>query len=364
MSDPPDDAEPAGGQDVWTGRSAYRVALDVVLTGFAVILPILITLYIIATAMDFIGAAIAPVIAILEAVGFITAVKQFGLVQVLVELGVYQDVTAVLTEAIALVVLAAVVVGVGVLARVHYGERLIDYFDYTITAIPGIGTIYQSFRRMGDVMTQTDASNFREVKLVEFPHDDTYLLGFETNRAPGAVTTVADKGPMRTLFIPLAPNPVMGGFLAHIPEDRIFDIDMTVADGMRNIITTGIAQEAEDDRHGEAPQPVKRVREFRESSEFEPAERFRELGPDSGVEGLRPDVSGLLADTDLREHLFDPDEGIDLNWDEDVDVSLRRDPDAGVRLGVETADGEHVDVRVSRDDLEGLDVDVDREGED
>lgn len=364
MSDPPDDAEPPGGQAVWAGRSAYRVALDIVLTGFAVILPILITLYIIATAMDFIGAALAPVIAILEAVGFITAVKQFGLVQLLGELGVYQDVTTVLTEAIALVVLAAVIVGVGVLARVHYGERLIDYFDYTITAIPGIGTIYQSFRRMGDVLSQTDASNFREVKLVEYPHDDTYLLAFETNSAPGAVATAAGEGPMRTLFIPLAPNPVMGGFLAHIPEDRVYDVDMTVADGMRNIITTGIAQEADEGRRGEAPRPVERVREFRESGAFEPAERVRQLGPDRGVGELRPNVGGLLADTDLREHLFDPDDGIDLDWDEDVDVSLRRDPDAGVRLGVETADGEHVDVHVSRDELDGLAVDVERAAED
>lgn len=48
---------------------------------------------------------------------------------------------------------------------------------------------------------------------------------------------------MVTLFIPLAPNPVMGGFLTHVPTDRVRDIDMTVEAGVRSIITSGIASD-------------------------------------------------------------------------------------------------------------------------
>jgi uncharacterized membrane protein len=39
----------------------------------------------------------------------------------------------------------------------------------------------------------------------------------------------------------------MGGFLAHIPADRIYDVDMTVEEGVRSIITSGVAVEAETD---------------------------------------------------------------------------------------------------------------------
>jgi hypothetical protein len=46
---------------------------------------------------------------------------------------------------------------------------------------------------------------------------------------------------MLTLFLPLAPNPVMGGHLAHIPEDRVYDVDMTVEEGIRTIVTSGVA---------------------------------------------------------------------------------------------------------------------------
>jgi uncharacterized membrane protein len=46
---------------------------------------------------------------------------------------------------------------------------------------------------------------------------------------------------MHTLFVPMAPNPVMGGFLVHAPADRVRDIDMTVEESMQAIITSGVA---------------------------------------------------------------------------------------------------------------------------
>jgi uncharacterized membrane protein len=38
------------------------------------------------------------------------------------------------------------------------------------------------------------------------------------------------------MFLPLAPNSVMGGFLAHIPEERILDVDMTVEEGIQSSV--------------------------------------------------------------------------------------------------------------------------------
>ena len=33
----------------------------------------------------------------------------------------------------------------------------------------------------------------------------------------------------------------MGGYLAHVPADRVHDVDMTVEEGIRTIVTSGIA---------------------------------------------------------------------------------------------------------------------------
>jgi uncharacterized membrane protein len=46
---------------------------------------------------------------------------------------------------------------------------------------------------------------------------------------------------MVTMFIPMAPNPVTGGFLTYVPESQVYDIDMTIEEGVRSILTSGVA---------------------------------------------------------------------------------------------------------------------------
>ncbi|MFB6305090.1 MAG: hypothetical protein ABEH47_07980, partial [Haloferacaceae archaeon] len=44
-----------------------------------------------------------------------------------------------------------------------------------------------------------------------------------------------------TLFLPLAPNPVMGGYVLHVEADRVVDVDLTVEEGVQSIVTSGVA---------------------------------------------------------------------------------------------------------------------------
>jgi len=265
------------------GHSVYREALDVVLTGVVVIVPLVVTIYVLNAALDFIAGALRPFIKLLEWVGLIEGVKQVGFVDLLIRVGIYSNVTDFLTTLIAVLILGAVVVGVGLLARFRYGERVIDYFDYFVGIVPGVGAVYRSFRQMGKVILESGVENFRSVKLVEFPYDDVYVIGFETNEAAPAVMSAATESDMVTLFLPLAPNPVMGGFLTHIPRDRVSDVDMTVEEAVRIVITSGIAT---DDAEGE---------EFRE---LDPDERSEltdaTMGADQG------DTTGPDTDTETR----------------------------------------------------------------
>ncbi|WP_423750697.1 DUF502 domain-containing protein [Salinirarus marinus] len=225
------------------GRSLYRVALDVVLTGIAVIVPLVVTLYVLDIAFEFLAGALEPAIKVMQWAGLISGVREIGVVAFLLETDVVASEVQFVTELIAVLLLATGIVGVGVVARVSYGERLLDYFDAVVARIPGFGSIYRGFRRMSDVMIESDVENFREVKLVEFPRDGAYTVGFETAESPAAVELAADCEEMVTLFLPLAPNPVMGGFLAHVPKERVMDVDMTVSEGVESIVTSGIASD-------------------------------------------------------------------------------------------------------------------------
>ena len=96
------------------------------------------------------------------------------------------------------------------------------------------------------------------VLLVEGPGAESYVLGFVTGRSPAAVHEVTgDDGTvghdeMVSVFVPMAPNPVTGGVLAHVPRDRLPDVDTTVEEGVRSVLTSGIAS----DRRADGPREV------------------------------------------------------------------------------------------------------------
>jgi uncharacterized membrane protein len=178
-------------------------------------------------------------------------------------------------ELLAPVVLTAFVLGVGLVVSVtSSGEALVDGVDAVVTRIPGVGPVYDSFRQMSDVMLDSDTQNFREVKLVEFPHEGAYTLGFVTTRTPAALAEPTEHDAMLTLFLPLAPNPVMGGHLVHVPESRVMDVDMTVEEGIRAVVTSGVA--VAGGGTGDDGLSERRLRELAESEAVD-----RRLAPDA-----------------------------------------------------------------------------------
>jgi uncharacterized membrane protein len=207
-------------------------------------------------------------------------------------------------ELIVPVALTAFVLGVGLVVSVtSSGEALVDGVDAVVSRIPGVGPVYDSFRQMSDVMLDSDTQNFRDVKLVEFPHEGAYTLGFVTTRTPAALAAPTEHDAMLTLFLPLAPNPVMGGHLVHVPEGRVMDVDMTVEEGIRAVVTSGVAVaggEAGDDGLSE-----RRLRELAESEAVD-----HRLGPT----GAAPTVDHVASvDPDRAERYdaqVDPDHAV------------------------------------------------------
>lgn len=277
MSPEPDPGSPVGEAE----ESLRERAFDVVMTGVAIIVPFVVTLYVLDLALGFVVGALGPFVDLLKWLGMIEAFQRLNFIQFLIEIDVYGQVIGFLGELFAVIVLIAVIVVVGFVGRNRYGERIIDYVDLAIAAIPGVGTVYKSFRRMGDVMLDDGSENFQEVRLVECLGEELYLLGFETGRSPDAAAAATDHEEMVTMFLPLAPNPVTGGFLTYVPRERVIDVDMTVEEGIRSILTSGVAS---DDAAAGPPDPS-----------------LADLGRFSDVDALQDVVPGAERATDADE---------------------------------------------------------------
>ena len=239
----PDDSEPSqvATRAKQTGQSLYSRVYDSLITGVAIMIPVVVTLYIVSIAIGFVRNALDPLIRVLRWAGLIQRIESGGFVQLLIEIGIYADVVAFVSELIAIAVLVLVIAVVGVVGRNRYGQRVVDVFDLVVSSIPGVGTVYKSFRRMGDVVLDEQDDKFQEVKLVQCFDENVYVLGFKTGEAPVTIEESTGHEEMVSMFLPLAPNPVTGGLLTYIPQSDVYDIDMTIEEGIQSVLTSGVA---------------------------------------------------------------------------------------------------------------------------
>lgn len=196
---------------------------QVFVSGVAITVPILVTLIVLVFVVDFTLGLVGPLVA------FLTDLA-----------GVGQSVPDVALEVLALGVLVVLVFVVGLFAEARSGGGIEAAFDRGVARIPGIGSVYTSFNEMSKLLLSSDSQSFREVKLVEFPTEGSYTVAFVTADAPYEVQEGLDHDDMTTLFMPMAPNPVMGGFVLHVSDDNVYDIDITVEEGIQSIVTSGV----------------------------------------------------------------------------------------------------------------------------
>jgi uncharacterized membrane protein len=197
---------------------------SILISGFALTIPIIVTLIILQFVVNFILGAVSPLA---------TGINEF--------LGTGTNVDQVVLELIALGTFLVLVFAVGAVAEFRKGDELERIFDTAMARIPGVGSVYTSFNEMTEMLLSNDTQSFEEVKLVEFPVEGSYTLAFVTADAPEEVERATDNEGMRTLFLPMAPNPVMGGYVMHVSAERVYDVDLTVEQGIRSIVTSGVA---------------------------------------------------------------------------------------------------------------------------
>lgn len=205
-------------------RSTIGHLKDAMFTGVALTIPLAITLFLLLFVVSFLTSTLEPLVGSLaDVLGMGTNVEIFALY--------------LLTIGTLLVLLLVI----GLAAETRLGRRIEGTVNAGIERIPGIGSVYGSFNEMSELLLDSDSQSFREVVLVEFPMQGSYSVAFITSDTPEFVLDSTGHDGMQTVFMPMAPNPVMGGFVLYVSEERIHEVDMSVEDGIQAIVTSGVA---------------------------------------------------------------------------------------------------------------------------
>jgi uncharacterized membrane protein len=109
--------------------------------------------------------------------------------------------------------------------------------DSALMRLPLVNKIYGTTKQVNEAFSATNKSAFRTVVLVEFPLAGTYSIGFITSE-PQQEVRVRMGQKVLCVFVPATPNPT-SGFLLMVPEEKVTKLDMSVADGIKYVISLG-----------------------------------------------------------------------------------------------------------------------------
>ncbi len=121
---------------------------------------------------------------------------------------------------------------IGRYARNYIGRKMIELLDMAMMRVPLLNKIYGAIKQVNESFS-SNKSSFKQVVLVTFPHGKSKSVGFVTGEQVGA-----DGQKLVSVFIPTTPNPT-SGFLVMVPPSEITVLDMSVADGIKFIISLG-----------------------------------------------------------------------------------------------------------------------------
>ena len=137
---------------------------------------------------------------------------------------------------LALLLAVTLISGVGLLARYYIGKRLIEWLDGLMMQVPLLNKFYGAIKQVNEAFAG-NKNSFKTVVLVEFPREGMYSVGFLTSEQHAEVQQKT-REQVVAVFIPTTPNPT-SGFLVLVPEDKVTRLKMSVADGIKYIVSLG-----------------------------------------------------------------------------------------------------------------------------
>ncbi len=142
----------------------------------------------------------------------------------------------------------------GVLAANIIGQRLVTFWESLLARIPVVNSIYNGVKQVSDTLFAPGGQAFRKALLVKWPHEGMWTIAFLTG-VPGGDVVSHLKGDYLSIYVPTTPNPT-GGYFVMVPRSDVVELDMTVDEALKYIISMGVVAPGANGRAGRAATAV------------------------------------------------------------------------------------------------------------
>jgi uncharacterized membrane protein len=131
-----------------------------------------------------------------------------------------------------------IIILVGALTTNIFGNKLLHLWERIIGKIPFVRRIYTGTKQVVKSIATADTKSFRKVVLIEFPRKGIHAIGFITGKTRGELKHLTSENHFN-VFVPTTPNPT-SGFLIFADSGEVIELDMTIEEGVKYVISGGI----------------------------------------------------------------------------------------------------------------------------
>ena len=202
-----------------SGRaSLLAAARNNFLTGLIIVAPVVITIYLTWTIIEFVDARVVPLVPdVYNPRTYVDYdIPGFGLFIFLVFTSI-----------------------VGYFTRNLFGRQLVRIAEGWVDRLPIVRTIYNALKQIVETILSQSNTSFQKACLVEYPRKGLWAIAFISTETRGEIPGRAGEDRMVSVFLPTTPNPT-SGFLLFVPAQDVLELDMTVEEAAKLVISAGL----------------------------------------------------------------------------------------------------------------------------
>ncbi len=139
---------------------------------------------------------------------------------------------------------------VGWIAKGLIGKSLISYAEGLVDRMPVVRSIYSGVKQIAETVFQQSERSFEKACLIQYPRKGIWAIGFISTDTRGEILAKAEtSGQMVSVFVPTTPNPT-SGFLLFFPKEDVIELDMTIEDAAKLVISAGLVYPGQNGKNG------------------------------------------------------------------------------------------------------------------
>ncbi len=189
------------------------------LTGLVVIAPVGLTIWLIWTVIGWIDGFVLPLVP-----ATIQPEKYIG----------------INLRGVGVIIFLVFTVFIGWIAKGLIGRSLIRWGETIVDRMPVVRSIYSGIKQISETVFAQSERTFEKACLIQYPRKDIWAIGFISTMAKGEIARRAETGgELMSIFLPTTPNPT-SGFLLFLPKEDVIELDMTVEEAAKLVISAGL----------------------------------------------------------------------------------------------------------------------------